>query len=707
MQFRIDPGGKTRIRSIEFTGNEVFKDSRLIGALELTAPRKWYWPWSRKNLYHELKWDQDVSNIRNLYLNGGYLDVQLLPPSVEVRGGKEDEGAALEVVEAPAVELPAEPSPPDLAEDLHPKQRQRELRAYERKLRKWRKDVKKAKKRARKKSGKKWVYLTVPVVEGDQYKVGEVTFEGNEVFETDQLRRFVLQRSGDIFNNAAIDFTVDSITRLYENQGHLFVSVARNVERREDELLADVSFSIQENEPYVVDRIQFNGNTATLDGVLRREWILMESEKFHRDRLEISKRRLNQLGFVQSTEEPVIDPIADRQAALVNVNVEEQGRNEIQVGGGYSGLDGAFFNGVYSTRNFLGRGQVLSAALQVGGRSNRYQISFQEPWFLNRPILLGFNVFRRDVDFGSTLQSTSDGFGVIVGRRVGRFSRFNIGYNLERVDSTTLIDVNLDPIRTEETISSLTPVFSYTTINNPYRPTSGSQITASLQVAGGPLGGESAFIKPVLRMTSYAPAFRGKANWAFHGQLGMVEAWQDGAEILGAVINEVPRFQRFWLGGDVQGPRIFDVRTITPLRYVEQLPLFDATTGAQIGNSFGRVVADPTALGPNGVSPTVFANSAGVPILVEVGGDRYYLFQAELVFPINEQVEIAAFVDAGDTLFEDQSLGFATARMSAGLELRFHLPIFPVPLRLIYGVPVRELEFDRTNSFSFSVGRSF
>ena len=96
-----------------------------------------------------------------------------------------------------------------------------------------------------------------------------------------------------------------------------------------------------------------------------------------------------------------------------------------------------------------------------------------------------------------------------------------------------------------------------------------------------------------------------------------------------------------------------------------------------------------------------------MPILVEVGGDRYFLFQSELVFPINEQVEIAAFLDAGDSLFEDQSFGFETTRLSAGVELRFHLPIFPVPLRLIYGVPVRELEFDPTNSFSFSVGRSF
>ena len=94
-------------------------------------------------------------------------------------------------------------------------------------------------------------------------------------------------------------------------------------------------------------------------------------------------------------------------------------------------------------------------------------------------------------------------------------------------------------------------------------------------------------------------------------------------------------------------------------------------------------------------------------MLIESGGDRYFLLQSELAFPIGEQAEVVAFFDVGDSLFEDQSLNFDTARISAGFEFRFHLPIFPVPLRLIYGVPVRELESDRTSNFTFSIGRSF
>jgi outer membrane protein assembly factor BamA len=118
----------------------------------------------------------------------------------------------------------------------------------------------------------------------------------------------------------------------------------------------------------------------------------------------------------------------------------------------------------------------------------------------------------------------------------------------------------------------------------------------------------------------------------------------------------------------------------------------------------GRIV---DVLGnPIGMPAGDFAGG-GVPVLIEVGGDRMYLVQSELVFPINPTAEVAAFVDAGDALFEDTAFGFETARVSAGLELRFYLPIFPVPLRLIYGVPVREIEGDRTSNFTFSIGKSF
>jgi len=235
------------------------------------------------------------------------------------------------------------------------------------------------------------------------------------------------------------------------------------------------------------------------------------------------------------------------------------------------------------------------------------------------------------------------------------------------------------------------PYYIYNTVNNPYRLTRGMRLSLSMQVAGGPLGGDTNFLRPIVRFTQYRRAWA-RNVFAMNVETGAVGAWRGGGGVTSSNILGVPRAQRFWIGGDTQGPRVFEVRSITPRRYwiVDE------------DQNIVDVVSDPT-----GLPVDDFFTSGGVPLLIESGGDRYYLLQSELVFPLGEQAEVALFFDVGDALFEDQSLGFDTARMSAGVEVRFHLPIFPVPLRLIYGVPVRELESDRTSSFTFSIGRSF
>ncbi len=707
--FKINAGGKTRIKKIVVMGNEVFKTRKLKKQLKLTEERKWYWPWSQKNLYHPAKWDQDVTNVRDLYHNAGYLDVQIRPPVVEALEGKKARKAKKESGDPgtdqaePATPPPGDEQPgdeevpvasadePDFDDEVSPKKAAKQRKREEKQLKKQRSAERKKSKTKRK------VMLTVTINEGPQYTVGQVTIDGNEVFEDSLLRLLIPLKEGQILRDNLLEAGVQRITRLYENRGHLYATVLRRLKRHETDNLADIQIDISEDQPYYVARIEFSGNTSTHDRVLRRELFTTEGDRFHRDRVDASKVKVNQLGYFQVRNDPIIEPIEGENRVHITIAGEEQGRNEIQIGGGYSGLDGAFFSGIYSTRNFLGRGQVLSAALQIGGSSDRYRISFQEPWFLNRPIQAGFSIFRQDVDFGSSLRSTSQGAGIVLGRRLGRYSNFNVGYNYEQVSSNSVLASQTLPgeistFSTENKISSLTPVFRFSSINNPYRPSRGRSFTASVQIAGGPLGGNTAYLKPVLSFTGYKRVLGGR-YLALHAQVGQVADWQDGIEgISTSAVNEVPRFQRFWLGGDTLGPRVFETRTITPLRYVT------LDENGQIESMLG----DPRFL-----SVDDLVTSGLQPQLVEVGGDRFYLVQAELVVPLNEQADLAFFFDVGDSLFDDQSWGFDTTRAAAGVEIRFHLPIFPVPLRLIYGFPIREIEGDRTESFTFSIGRSF
>jgi len=677
VEFSILTGGKTRIKKIDFVGNEVFSDRKLKKQLQLTQQRHWYWPWSSKNLYHPVKWDQDAANVRKLYLNNGYLDIEIRPPIVEVVG-KNEKKKKPDEAEPPAEEETAPPVAPPTTEVPTAKQAKREAKQQ-------RKEEKKRKK------VKRLVYLSVPVQEGPQYTLGELRITGNAEIPTQILKALIPLQPGQVLRDDVLEAGIDRVTRLYEDRGHLYANVVRRIERKESGNVADVVVTVDEDKPYTIGKIEFAGNTSTRDAVLRRELLVREGSLFNRSALDVSRLKLNQLGYWQSPQEPVIAPVEGENKVDITFAGEEAGRNEIQVGGGYSGVDGAFFNGVYSTRNFLGRGQIVSLALQVGGRANRYQLSFQEPWLFNKPYTFGFSVFSQNVDYGASLNSESTGFSVLIGKRLGRFSNLNLSYRWQNVTSNTILFATATTVTTQNTISSVTPLYRFSTVNNPYRPTHGRSFDVSFQIAGGPLGGDTSFIKPIATWTSYHRAL-GHSYLALHLQGGLIREFSGGSTLSGSNIQGVPRFERFWLGGDTFGPRVFETRSITPLRYLVLDPQ---------GNIID-VLGDPLY-----VSPADLASSGGVPVLIEVGGDRFYLFQAEYVFPFNEQIELAWFFDVGDSLAEDQTLGFATARASTGLELRFHLPIFPVPLRLIYGIPVREFERDQTSNFTFSIGRSF
>lgn len=733
VHFEIEPGGKTKIRTIDFVGNEVFKDKRLKEELQLTKAYRWYWPWSKKTLYHPLKWDQDIGGVRELYQNAGYLDVEITPPVIDAIEGKKkkkkkkkkEPGAEPEIPPKKmnkylkaqsnlqtAEEKYAAAVAEELPEGLTAKQDEKWAKAHRSRVTKAGKKVDKAKKKLEKAEnalepgpGKTWVALTVDVKEGPQYRTGDVSVEGNTVFEDPTLLGLVPVRTGTILSNGMVQLGVDRISRLYGDRGYLYANVVRQIRRHEDEPVADVRIEIVEDEPYYVDRIEFVGNTSTHDKVMRREFVLSEGDLFSRTKLDVSVRKVNMLGYVTSTEDPVIEPDETDNRVRITVPVEEQGRNQIQVGGGYSGVDGAFFTGMYSTRNFMGRGQIFSLSLQVGGRSSRYVLSFVEPWFLNRPYTLGFSLFRRDADYGASLRSSGEGFSIMLGKNVGVYSSARLNYRYEKVTSTGFTVAESLAV---SKISSITPSYTVNKVNNPYRGSRGWTAQAQLQIAGGFLGGNTSFLKPVFNYTGYRKAIK-KSFFAFHASLGMVTEWADGTTAAVSTVDGVPRFERYWIGGDTFGPRIFETRTITPRRYVNFCTAAKAAAAmcslADIGEIIG-VVKDPVG------QPVSEYDLNGDGILsradlVELGGDRFYLFQAEWVYPLSQQLDMAFFLDVGNSLFEDTNWGFDGYRASAGIEMRFILPVFPAPLRLIYGVPIQASTLDRTANFAFAIGRSF
>jgi outer membrane protein insertion porin family len=621
LHFKIKSGSKTRIKRIRFEDNAVFSDGKLRSTLKLTSRTHWWKFWGRKKtLYHPQKLNEDLRNVDNLYQNHGFLDVRVKTPVVEFREGKKT-----------------------------------------------------------KKPGKqkRWVDITIPVREGDPYSVGEITVEGNQVFTDDEiLRRFPL-KPGQTFDRSRFEAGAHLVELDYGERGYFYVSTNRLIGRK-DGNVADVTIKIDEDKKYFIDTIEFVGNTTTRDKVLRRELGVAEEELFNLKRFRLGLRKVAQLGYFQLTREPLITPVPGENRVKILVEGQEQSRNEIQVGGGYSGLDGAFFAGSFSTRNFLGYGQTLSTQIQVGGRASTFAISFQDPWFLGRPWIFGASIFRRDTNF-ITFEQKSRGGSVSWGRRLGNFSNFSITYLVQDI----LFDQAGSANDTLSRTSALRPVYILDTRNNFFRPTSGFQLVFSLEYAGGPLGGDNFFWKPILEATTYLPSF-GRTYFAFHGEIGYVDDF-DG--------RSVPTFERFFLGGE-RSLRMFPSRSVSPRD--------DGTPPVPRGRGGRRVRQFVNPLDPPGhiVDPLD-------PILF-VGGKKYLLFNIEYAIPTNETVELVLFYDAGNAFKNNQGYDLSDLRQDAGIELRFYLPIFGAPLRLIYGWVLDPGPFqDRGADFIFSVGTTF
>ena len=274
-----------------------------------------------------------------------------------------------------------------------------------------------------------------------------------------------------------------------------------------------------------------------------------EGDVFNTEALKMSIKRINQLGYFKQMESaPDIQPSQDADNKVdVTFKVEEQNRNQFTFGGGVSGYEGTFINASFSTTNFLGAGETFQIYVQSGSRTKNYSLSVSEPYFLDRPITAGADIFKRKITYYSYANVTgytqeSTGMSLVTGFLLGKWSRAFLNYTYEviKLSEADPADVtnpffpglgggnvisvpNYDPLlfgdTANRTESRLTPNLVYNTVDNPYSPRAGMRHTASIMFAGGPLGGTVNYYRPSLEAIFYKPVGRRmalgvRAEWA-------------------------------------------------------------------------------------------------------------------------------------------------------------------------------------------------
>ena len=402
--FQMNEGEKVRIGQIKFTGNTIYKEGELKSALKLNKERGMMSIFKGTDKYHPDKLLYDLEeNVKSLYQERGYLEMKYGAPEVDI-------------VEGPRGFMP-----------LFRKTKQQ-------------------------------FFITIPIEEGPQYTVSSIKFDGNTLFNSDQLKANFRLSEGGIADFKAVKDGMENVKKLYGLFGYIDFDIAPVVDYDRPNRSVTITFNVEQGKQYRVNQVEFFGNTRTRDKVLRREFRLYEQEVFSQALLDISIQRLNQLGLFEKIEEDdyEIKRTPDEGLVDINMTVQEKGQQSIGLTGGISGYQGSFIGLNYSTNNFLGYGDKLTFDAIFGTRMVNFMFSFQDPYFLDTQTLFGFSVYNRryryDVnDYSYYYESEArqlytqktTGFSVTLGRPLSLFWRAYVSYELENI-SFPLGDIDDD-----------------------------------------------------------------------------------------------------------------------------------------------------------------------------------------------------------------------------------------------------------------------
>ncbi len=618
--FTIDEGNRVRIDDIGFEGNTVYGDWRLRLFMTKTKETNPVWRVAKKDLYNPAKLQEDLEAIKDAYQKLGYKDVLLGEPIIEVKALR-----------------PGRADPDDQ---------------------------------------KRRMFITIPIEEGERWKFGSVTINGNEKYTDQQLLSVFEARSGDWLRSTKIEEGVKAIDEIYRNTGYINSRIAPEIVEKPDRI-ADLVINVAEGDQFTVGRIEFEGNTRTRDKVLRRELRIHEGLVLSLQRVQNSLLKIKQLGYFNVNEDdPVqIVNVDDEQKTIdLIIKGQEADRTELQFGGGWSEFDGFFGQLSMRTQNFMGRGESLGVSFQSGRTRDFYDVSYFVPWFLDRPQTIGVSAFSRDTDFSvllndQQLRRREQGATVTYGRSYGLFNSVSMTYLRQKVEDVqtifqappgggTPVPIVVDQSFTQ---SALRPVYLYNSVDSPFEPTRGTKFRFQADYAGGFLGASQSFFRPEATFTLYRPITQGRVKTVLgvNAKAGWIKPF-DGYDLL--------LLDRFYLGGE-SSVRGFAFRSIT----------------VRDGD-----VRRKDATG-----------------LFNLGGDKYLQLNLEYHFLTNSPFRFLLFADAGSVFAENQDIAFDNLQMSAGVEVRVLLPLFGAPLRFIYAQNLRPLPDDRFDSFDFTIGASF
>jgi len=508
-------------------------------------------------------------------------------------------------------------------------------------------------------------FVTFTLEEGERYRFGKIDLESKiKELNASEIRPLVTAKEGDWYNADEVEKTITALTDALGNRGYAFVDVQPRVNRNRETHTIDVTFEVQEGPRVFVERIDIIGNQRTLDYVVRREVRLVEGDAFNTSKVRRSQQRIRNLGFFKKVEVTNAQGSAPDRT-VVTVEVEEQSTGELSLGGGFSTTDGPIGDVSVRERNLLGKGQDLRVGLTLSARSQQVDLSFTEPYFLDRNIAAGFDLFQIDQknQLNATYDQFSLGAALRAGYQISELLRQTLRYTI-RTDDIKNVQSNASLFIAQQAGSRLSSVVGqvllYDKRDNKNDPTDGYFVSYGTDGAG--LGGDVRYVRNKLSGGWFYSLY---PDWVVSatGEFGDIRGLGQGVRIQ----------DRFFVGGD--NLRGFATAGIGPR---------DAGTGDALG------------------------------------GNDYYVGSLGLGFPLGLPQEFGlsgrVFTDVG-SLFNidlDRSNSAlanvvveqsSAPRMSAGTGVSWKSPLGPIRIDIAY--PILRRSFDKKEFFRIGFGTRF
>ena len=386
----------------------------------------------------------------------------------------------------------------------------------------------------------KRIRIEIEIVEGPQYRLGEIDFKGDLLTTKEDLFKTLRIRRNDVYRTSVIRKEIGTLTEKFANQGYANVEITPETSVDSKNLSVALTFEIEKKKRVSFEKIQIAGNTKTRDKLIRRELRVAEGELYSSTGMSKSRDRLKRTGYFKEVDFSTSRGSTDEKINL-DIKVEEAPTGAISFGIGYSSIDRVVGSASISDRNLFGLGYQGFLKFSLGELTRDVRLGFTDPYFLGYPYAAGFDLYHEDREF-DTYAYRIVGGDIRFGKELTDLLRADAMYKLEKID---VHDVTEDASRFikeqlgKKTTSALSFSLTMDTRNDYFAPSRGARHNFTIQNAGGILGGDNYFVKTTAETSWFFPMPLSTVL-NLRGKVGFIQPYGG---------TEAPIYEKFFVGG--------------------------------------------------------------------------------------------------------------------------------------------------------------